>query len=72
MLMGVAAGVAGVFVLTNCRPFAVYWNPDLLVIQCRIEVEHDADMTITAVSALSDPKGWVVWKSSVWLVLPFK
>lgn len=29
VLMGVAAGVAGVFVLTNCRPFAVYWNPDL-------------------------------------------
>lgn len=30
-LMIVAAGAAGVFVLTNCRPFAVYWNPDLLV-----------------------------------------
>ncbi|CAH0020832.1 unnamed protein product [Clonostachys rhizophaga] len=28
-LMIVAAGAAGVFVLTNCRPFAVYWNADL-------------------------------------------
>jgi hypothetical protein len=30
-LMIVAAGAAGVFVLTNCRPFAVYWNADLSV-----------------------------------------
>ncbi|KAK9772032.1 hypothetical protein SCAR479_11351 [Seiridium cardinale] len=29
VMMIVAAGVSGVFVLTNCRPFATYWNPDL-------------------------------------------
>jgi predicted lysophospholipase L1 biosynthesis ABC-type transport system permease subunit len=29
VMMIVAAGIAGVFVLTNCRPFAVYWNPNL-------------------------------------------
>jgi hypothetical protein len=29
IMMMTAAGVAGVFVLTNCRPFSVYWNPDL-------------------------------------------
>ncbi|KAI5918154.1 hypothetical protein F4810DRAFT_726281 [Camillea tinctor] len=29
VMMIVAAGIAGVFVLTNCRPIFVYWNPDL-------------------------------------------
>ncbi|KAI0593535.1 hypothetical protein F4775DRAFT_577476 [Biscogniauxia sp. FL1348] len=28
-MMITAAGIAGVFVLTNCRPIFVYWNPDL-------------------------------------------
>lgn len=29
VMMLVAAGGAGAFVLSNCRPFQVYWNPDL-------------------------------------------
>ncbi|KAI1490500.1 hypothetical protein F5X96DRAFT_635799 [Biscogniauxia mediterranea] len=29
VMMITAAGIAGVFVLTNCRPIFVYWNPDL-------------------------------------------
>lgn len=31
VMMIVAALVAGVFVLSNCRPFDTYWNPDLYV-----------------------------------------
>lgn len=29
VMMLVAAGAAGAFVLSNCQPFQVYWNPDL-------------------------------------------
>ena len=32
VLMIVAAGAAGAFVLTNCRPISTYWNPDLYVL----------------------------------------
>lgn len=31
IMMIAAAGISGVFVLTNCRPFDTYWNPDLYV-----------------------------------------
>lgn len=31
VLMIVAAGAAGAFVLSNCRPISTYWNPDLYV-----------------------------------------
>lgn len=33
VMMIVGALGAGVFVLTNCRPFNSYWNPDLYVPQ---------------------------------------
>lgn len=29
VMMMVAAGAAGAFVLSNCQPLQVYWNPDL-------------------------------------------
>lgn len=32
VMMMTAAGAAGAFVLTNCRPFDTYWNPDLFVL----------------------------------------
>ena len=71
VMMIVAAGASGAFVLSNCRPFDTYWNPDLYVVSgsngtC-LGGKTWADLSAlnTVVSVPTDRRAWEVSRRSV-------